>query len=73
MPVRWLTLKFVLVQITEQWKDPRAYLLEFLPKQKNFKREIKTTHRYVNIKEVLEDPLSLAYLAFVVLIANEYE
>ena len=71
--VCWLTLKFVLVRIIEQWENLRAYFLEFLPKQKIFKREIKTTHRYVNIKEVLEDPLSLAYLAFVILIANEYE
>ena len=70
LSVCWLTLKFVLVRIIEQWENPRACFLKFLPKQKYFKREIKTTHRYVNIKEVLEDPLSLAYLAFVVLIAN---
>ena len=68
-----LTLKFVLVQTIEQWENVRAYFLEFLPKQKNFKWEIKTTHHYFNIKEVLEDPLSLSYLAFIVLIANEYE
>ena len=57
LPVRWLTLKFVLVRIIEQWENRRAYFLEFLPKQKIFKREIKTIHHYVNIKEVLEDPL----------------
>ena len=54
---RWLTLKFVLVRIIEQWENRRAYFLEFLPKQKIFKREIKTIHCYINIKEVLEDPL----------------
>ena len=43
--VRWLTLKFVLVRIIEQWENLRTYFLEFLPKQKIFKREIKTTHR----------------------------
>ena len=69
---RWLTLKFVFVQIIEQLENLRAYFHEFLPKQKNFKREIQTSHCYVSIK-VLEDPLSLAYLAFVFLIASEYE
>ena len=68
-----MTPKFVLVRIIKHWENLRAYFLEFLPKQKNFKRESKTTHRYVNIKEVLDDPLSQAYLAFVVLIAKEYE
>ena len=72
-PVHLVTLKFVLVRTTEQWEDLRAYFLEFLPKQKKFKPEINTTHHYVSVKEVLEDPLSLAYLAFVILIANEYE
>ena len=66
-------LQFVLIRIIEQLENLRAYFLEFLPKQKNLKREIKITHRYVNIKEVLEDPFSLVYLAVVVLIANEYE
>ena len=57
LSVPWLTLKFVLVRIIEQWENQRTYFLEFLPKQKIFKREIKTIHCYVNIKEGLEDPL----------------
>ena len=34
LSIRWLTLKFVLVRIFEQWKNLRTYFLEFLPKQK---------------------------------------
>ena len=43
----------VVSSVIEQWENLRAYFLQFLPK-KNFKHEIKTTHCYVNIKEILE-------------------
>ena len=41
--VRWLTLKFVLVRIKEQWENLKEYFCSFLPQQKEFKRSIKET------------------------------
>ena len=39
--VCWLTLKFVLVWIVEQWEILRVYFLEFLPKQKILNGKLK--------------------------------
>ena len=70
---RWLSLKFVCIRILEQWDNLKQYLLVFLPKQKNFVREIKETARYKRIVQNLKSNLTLSYLAFVVFIAHSFD
>ena len=41
---RWLTLKPVILRLLEQWKTLKEYFIIFLPRQKNFKREIECMH-----------------------------
>ena len=62
--VRWLTLKYVLVRIVEQWSNLLGYFLKY---------EIKETKRYKNLIELLKDDLTLPYLAFSIFLAHEYE
>ena len=38
--VLWLTMKYVLVRITEQWPNLKEYFITFIPKQKEFKQTI---------------------------------
>ena len=71
--VRWLTSKFVLVRIIEQWTNLTEYFCKYIPKQKEFKSSIKDIKRYKNIIECLNDDLTLLYLSYVVFLANEYE
>ena len=71
--VRWLTLKFLLVHVIEQWENLGENFCNFLPKQKEFKKYVKDTKRYKNIVERLKDEMTLPYLAFVVIVSNEYE
>lgn len=71
--VRWLTMKYVIVRIIEQWSNLQEYFLTFLPKQKEFKQSIKETKRYKQIVEVLKDELALPYLSFTSFLANQYE
>ena len=70
--VRWLTLKFVLVRIIEQWSNLKDYFCNFIPKQKEFKSSIRETKRYKNIRTCLDDEMTLPYLSFVVFLAHEY-
>ena len=65
---RWLTLKLVILRSLEQWKDLKEYLIIFLPRQKNFEREIECTIRYKRIAENLKNAFTPAYLAFVALV-----
>ena len=70
---RWLSLKFVYIRILEQWNNSKQYFLAFLPKQKNFVREIKETARYKRTVQNLKSNLTLPYLAFVVFIAHSFD
>ena len=71
--VRWLTMKYVLVRIIEQWPNLKEYFITFIPKQKEFKQTIKETKRYKQIVEVFENELTLPYLSFVTFLAHRYE
>lgn len=67
---RWLSLKKVLVRILDQWDNLQNYFLKFLPKEKNFAREIANTDRYQEIKRVLEDKNSQPYISYAVFVAE---
>ena len=71
--VRWLTKKYVLVRIIEQWPNLKEYFITFICKQKEFKQTIKETKRYKQIAEVFENELTLPYLSFVTFLAHRYE
>lgn len=63
--VCWLTMKYVLIRIIEQWPNLKEYFITFLSKQKEFKQTIKETKRYRQIVEVFENELALSSLSFV--------
>ena len=71
--VCWLTMKYVLIRIIEQWPNLKEYFITFLSKQKEFKQTIKETKRYRQIVEVFENELALPYLSFFIFLAHTYE
>ena len=66
-------MKYVAVQCLEQWPNLKEYFLNFLPKQKNFKREIENTARYTSLKTCFADPTREVYVAFVAFVAQDFE
>ena len=70
---RWVSMKYVAVRCLEQWPNLKEYFLKFLPKQKNFKREIENTARYTRLKTCFADPTMEAYGAFVAFVAQDFE
>ena len=70
---RWLTMKYVLVRIIDQWKNLKEYFLKYLPKQKEFKRSISETKRYKQIVELLKDDLAVLFMSFAAFLAHQYE
>ena len=66
-------MKYVAVQCLEQWPNLKEYFLKFLPKQKNFKREIENTARYTSLKTCFADPTREVYVAFVAFVAQDFE
>ena len=46
-------MKYVAVQILEQWDNHLAYFINFLPKQNTFKNTIKNTERFKRISSAL--------------------
>ena len=71
--VRWLTMKYVLVRIIEEWPNLKEYFITFLPMQEEFKQTIKETKRYKQILEVFENEMTLPYLSFVTFLPHRYE
>lgn len=71
---RWLSLKKVLARILQQFVNLQQYFLQFLPKEKNFDREIKNTERYIAIAKALKagDETKL-YMAFATYLAGILE
>ena len=51
----------------------KEYFIRFLPKQKNFKREIEKTARYTHLKTCFADPTMESYVAFVAFVARDFE
>ena len=70
---RWLSMKYVAVRILEQYDNIKEYFLKFLPKEKNFKYNIKHTERYKRIENALKDPLTEGYIAFCAFSAGDFE
>jgi hypothetical protein len=66
-------MKYVALRCLEQWKNLKEYFLKFLPKQKNFKREVEKTQRYLRIKTALSDNITEAYVSFVAFVAHDFQ
>ena len=71
--VQWLTMKYIVIRIIEQWSNLKEYFLPFIPEQKEFKRSIKGTKQYESIAECVKDNMTLPYLFFTVFLAHQYE
>ena len=61
---QWLTMKYVVIRIMEQWWNLEEYFLLFVSKQEEFKRSIKGSKWYESTVECLENNMTLTYLAF---------
>ena len=54
-------------------KPKRVFSSFFLPKQRNFKREIKDTKRFKAIEEGFQNEHAEAYLAFLAYVSQDLE
>lgn len=70
---RWLSLRKALNRILEQWVNVKNYFLDYLPKQKNFAKDVESTKRYQNIRKHLLSNLSLLYMHFAIHVADIFE
>ena len=70
---RWVSMKYVALRCLEQWENLKEYFLKFIPQQKNFKKEVEKTQRYLRIKTALSEPLMEAYVSFVAFVAHDFE
>ena len=66
-------MKIVGVCCLEQYVNLKEYFLTFLPKQKGFNSTVAKTTRYQRIKAVLVEPMSEAYLSFMVFAVQDFE
>ena len=67
----WVSMKHVAVHCLEQWEYLKEYFLKFLP-QKNFKKEVEKTQRYLRIKSALSKQIMEAYVLFVAFVAHDF-
>ncbi|HBK83112.1 MAG TPA: hypothetical protein DDZ41_05870 [Flavobacterium sp.] len=67
---RWLSLGKILSRILHQWSNLKEYFLKFLPKEKNFSREIAPTDRYKRISRILSSDMSEIYISFAIHISE---
>lgn len=75
VPSRWVSLKMACVRIDEQWDHLRKYFLDFVPKQKNFAKDIEGTETYNYIQSALKDSetaILINFLAFVTGLLESY-
>ena len=72
---RWLSLDKVLVRIIEQYGNLKEHFLKTLPKLPGFRGNngVEQTERYQRIKSNLNNPGALAYMSFVVYIAQAFK
>lgn len=70
---RWLSLRKTLIRIVEQWKNLKEYFLVFLPKEKNFEKEIASSDRYIEIRRALKSDESTVYMEFAIFLAGIME
>jgi hypothetical protein len=72
---RWLSLDRVLVRIFEQFENLKEYFLIKLPTLPGFKGKngIRETERYQRIKNSLTNPVTKAYMSFVINVAQNFK
>ena len=70
---RWFFMKYVAVRCLEQWPNLKEYFLKFLPKQKNFKREIENTARYTCLKTCFANSTMEPYVVYVAFVVQDFE
>lgn len=63
----------MLTRIIEQWDNLKDIFLVFLPKQKDFKKDVETTQRYQTIRKYLLSKTSVLYMSFAVYLAGILE
>lgn len=70
---RWLSLKKVYMRIIDQWPNLIHYFTVFLPKEKNFVKDVASSSRYKRIVNVLKDTNSKIYIYFAIHVADLLE
>ncbi|XP_047132571.1 uncharacterized protein LOC124811258 isoform X3 [Hydra vulgaris] len=52
---RWLTLSSSLIKVLLRWEDTKKYFLEYIPKQKEYKKTLTNNKRYIRIQRSLRE------------------
>ena len=68
-----MTLRKVLVRLTEQYDNLKEYFLTFLRTTFSFKANVEKSKRYERICESLNDDSTLCYLSFIAYFASDFE
>ena len=66
-------MKYVAVQILEQWDNLLAYFNDFLLKQNTFETTIKNTEHFKRILSALKDEMTQCFIAFAAFAAQDLE
>ena len=69
----WVSIKYVALCCLEQRENLKEHFLKFLPQQKNFKKEVEKTQRYLRTKTALSKPIMEAYVLFVAFVAHDFQ
>ena len=69
---RWLTMKYVLVRIPQQWKNLKEYFMLFT-QESNFKSTVANMDCYRRICAALQDPFTEAYISVCACSTTEFK
>ena len=70
--IRWLSMKYVWVRLSEQLPNLKEYFSKFLSKTSQH-NELKKTEKYQRIKSILADPMLEVYLSFCAFETGDFE
>ena len=70
---RWVTLRRVLVRLTDQYENLKQYFLVFLPTTSTFNSAVQARASYARTKKALDDTSTQQYLFLVFFFATDSE
>ena len=70
---RWLSMKYPVLRLLEQWENINEYFLKYIPTTDNYKKLIKTNARYERIIVFLRKSTSKADLCFIAFVSHDFE
>ena len=70
---RWLSMKYPVLRLLEQWENINEYFFKYIPTTDNYKKLIKTNARYERIITFLRKSTSKTDLCFIAFVSHDFE